>query len=135
MEPNHFFSNRIVNLYEDNNPWSNRFSISRSAQARDIDQSFILTETSLESPHFAFGPEVSLSLQVVTFGDFCHDGWYAQTTAFLVKSAAQSGLGNDDVLGHYYCRLSFYDYEQRILIGKYYNSLAACPTSSLFANQ
>jgi hypothetical protein len=96
-------------------------------QKSGTEHDFVVEKPTHKFAHFAFGPKGLLSLQVIALGDFCYDGRFAQTTAFLVRSAS----GND-AMGCSYRQIRHEDYELRVLIDKYYDALSACPSSGQF---
>jgi hypothetical protein len=120
----HFRSDSSENLA---NLLSNAPSTSRSTKKSDPEHGSKVEEATHKFAQFAFGPKGLLLLQVIALGDFCYDGRFAQTTAFLVRSA----LGND-ATDCSYRQIRHEDYEQRVLIDKYYDALSACPTSARF---
>jgi hypothetical protein len=123
----HFRSDSSENLA---NLSSNAPSTSRSTKESDPEHGFKVEEATQKFAQFAFGPKGLLSLQVIALGDFCYDGRFAQTTAFLVRSAP----GND-ATDCSYRQIRHEDSEQRALIERYHDALSACPSSGRFEHE
>jgi hypothetical protein len=84
-----------------------------------------LTESFRDLAQWAFGPQGLPSLEAIVGGDLSYEGRYAQSNVFLCRNLEQS------ITGQTFHRLPCAGDRWSSLVDKYYDVLAACPTSPL----
>jgi hypothetical protein len=91
-----------------------------------------LTKSLHDLAQWAFGPRGLPSLNVIVYGDFSHQGRYAQSHVFLCRNTILHENHDQDMAGQNYRHFPCGDWGERDQLEKFSNMLAACPTSPLF---
>jgi hypothetical protein len=88
-----------------------------------------LTKSLHDLAQWAFGPQGLPSLEVIVYGDFSHQGRYAQSHVYLCRHAGLHQDYEQDMAGQTFRHFSRDDWRQNDELQRFSNMLAACPTS------